>query len=154
MSLQHRGGLDLAEVTPAIAGPKRPQDRIVLSNVKQSFLETLQSQTATGYGKPASEIGVKFRTTKDTDTKRSHQGGGEQAPETLPMGAGNQSTKDTSAITEIEMMTNRPTPDRIEEVLPDEQEQALREEFRQLILRLPRGCADCGDYLMHQYFQS
>jgi len=132
-------GLDLAEVTPAIAGPKRPQDRIVLSNVKQSFLETLQSQTATGYGKPASEIGVKFRTTKDTDTKRSHQGGGEQAPETLPMGAGNQSTKDTSAITEIEMMTNRPTPDRIEEVLPDEQEQALREEFPTTDLEIAHG---------------
>ena len=131
--------LDLAEVTPSIAGPKRPQDRIALENVKQGFLETLQSQTATGYGKPASEIGVKFSNTKDIDTERSHQGGGEQAPETVPMGAGNQSTKDTSAITEIEMMTNRPTPDRIEEVLPDEQEQALREEFPTSELEIAHG---------------
>ncbi|HEY9738955.1 MAG TPA: aconitate hydratase AcnA, partial [Coleofasciculaceae cyanobacterium] len=125
--------------TPSIAGPKRPQDRIALSNVKQSFLETLQSQTATGYGKPASEIGVKFRNTKDIDIERSHQGGGEQAPETVPIGAGNQSTKDTSAITEIEMMTNRPTPDRIEEVLPDEQEQALREQFPTTDLKIAHG---------------
>jgi aconitate hydratase len=131
--------LDLAEVAPSIAGPKRPQDRITLENVKQGFLETLQSQTATGYGKPASEIGVKFRNTKDIDTARSHQGGGEQAPETVPIGAGNQSNKDTSAITEIEMMTNRPTPDRIEEVLPDEQEQALREEFPANELEIAHG---------------
>jgi len=131
--------LDLAEVTPSIAGPKRPQDRIALENVKSGFLETLQSQTATGYAKPASEIGVTFRTTKDINTERSHQGGGEQAPETVPIGAGNQSTKDTSAITEIEMMTNRPTPDRIEEVLPDEQEQALREEFPTTELEIAHG---------------
>jgi len=131
--------LDLAEVTPSIAGPKRPQDRIALENVKSSFLETLQSQTATGYAKPASEIGVTFRTTKDINTERSPQGGGEQAPETVPIGAGNQSTKDTSAITEIEMMTNRPTPDRIEEVLPDEQEQALREEFPTTELEIAHG---------------
>ncbi len=131
--------LDLAEVTPSIAGPKRPQDRIALENVKSGFLETLQSQTATGYAKPASEIGVTFRNTKDINTERSHQGGGEQAPETVPIGAGNQSTKDTSAITEIEMMTNRPTPDRIEEVLPDEQEQALREEFPTTELEIAHG---------------
>jgi aconitate hydratase len=55
------------------------------------------------------------------------------------MGAGNQSTKDTSAITEIEMMTNRPTPDRIEEVLPDEQEQAIREEFPTTELEIAHG---------------
>ena len=131
--------LDLAEVTPSIAGPKRPQDRIALENVKQGFLETLQSQTATGYAKPASEIGVTFSNTKDIVIERSRQGGGEQAPDTVPMGAGNQSTKDTSAITEIEMMTNRPTPDRIEEVLPDEQEQALREEFPTTELEIAHG---------------
>ena len=131
--------LDLAEVTPSIAGPKRPQDRIALENVKPGFLETLQSQTATGYSKPASEIGVKFSNIQDIDIERSHQGGGEQAPDTVPMGAGNQSTKDTSTITEIEMMTNRPTPDRIEEVLPDEQEQAIREEFPTTELEIAHG---------------
>ncbi len=33
--------LDLAEVEPSLAGPKRPQDRIALSDVKQSFSEQL-----------------------------------------------------------------------------------------------------------------
>ena len=111
--------IDLASVVPAIAGPKRPQDRIELKNVKQVFSETLQSKTAAGYGKPASELGVEFKLTKNGTAMKTPQGGGEQEPDTLPMGAGNQTTKDTSALTEIEMMNNRPTPDRIEEVLPE-----------------------------------
>ncbi len=110
--------LDLAEVVPAVAGPKRPQDRIELENVKQVFLETLESQTA-GYGKPANEIGAKFKITKDGGTVQLPQGGGDQEPDTVPVGAGNQSTKDTSVLTEIEMMTNRPTPNPSEELLPE-----------------------------------
>jgi len=35
--------LDLGDVVPAIAGPKRPQDRIVLSGAKAAFFETLSS---------------------------------------------------------------------------------------------------------------
>ena len=34
--------LDLGEVEPSIAGPKRPQDRIALSNAKPAFLEAMQ----------------------------------------------------------------------------------------------------------------
>ncbi len=34
-------GLDLATVVPSLAGPKRPQDRINLPDVKQNFLDTL-----------------------------------------------------------------------------------------------------------------
>ena len=45
--------LDLASVEPAIAGPKRPQDRILLTESKPAFLEFL-SQSA-GNGKPAGE---------------------------------------------------------------------------------------------------
>src|SRR5918995_1014265 len=33
--------LDLGDVVPSIAGPKRPQDRIPLSNAKPAFLETM-----------------------------------------------------------------------------------------------------------------
>ncbi|MBV8887249.1 MAG: aconitate hydratase [Chroococcidiopsidaceae cyanobacterium CP_BM_RX_35] len=111
--------IDLAEVVPAIAGPKRPQDRIALENVKQVFLKTLQSQTAAGYGKPANEIGRKFRISKAIGAVKPRLGGGDQQPDTLPMGSGNQSTKDTSILTEIEMMTNRPTPDPSKELLPE-----------------------------------
>jgi aconitate hydratase len=34
--------LDLGEVVPSIAGPKRPQDRVPLSQAKQSFLEAMR----------------------------------------------------------------------------------------------------------------
>jgi aconitate hydratase len=34
--------LDLADVEPSIAGPKRPQDRIALANAKNAFLEGMQ----------------------------------------------------------------------------------------------------------------
>jgi aconitate hydratase A / 2-methylisocitrate dehydratase len=34
--------LDLGDVEPSVAGPKRPQDRIALTNAKQAFLEAMQ----------------------------------------------------------------------------------------------------------------
>ena len=34
--------LDLGEVVPSIAGPKRPQDRIPLSDAKPAFLEAME----------------------------------------------------------------------------------------------------------------
>ncbi len=50
--------LDLAQVEPGIAGPKRPQDHINLGEVKKTFRELLQKPVAeNGYGKPAAEIG-------------------------------------------------------------------------------------------------
>jgi aconitate hydratase A / 2-methylisocitrate dehydratase len=39
--------LDLAEVVPSLAGPKRPQDRIDLPDVKKAFLATLGEQPRT-----------------------------------------------------------------------------------------------------------
>ena len=35
--------LDLDTVEPSLAGPKRPQDRVPLTNIKQSFLDALQA---------------------------------------------------------------------------------------------------------------
>ena len=40
--------LDLATIVPAVAGPKRPQDRIPLANLKQSFADICEST----YGHP------------------------------------------------------------------------------------------------------
>jgi aconitate hydratase len=42
--------LDLGDVEPSIAGPKRPQDRIALTDAKQAFFETL-----TGYDDEAAQ---------------------------------------------------------------------------------------------------
>jgi aconitate hydratase len=48
--------LDLGSVVPAVAGPKRPQDRILLPEVKSRFAELFSRKDATGYGRPAAEL--------------------------------------------------------------------------------------------------
>ncbi len=40
--------LDLGTVEPSLAGPRRPQDRVRLSDVKPSFLKELEAMTAAG----------------------------------------------------------------------------------------------------------
>ena len=44
--------LDLSAVVPSVAGPKRPQDRIALANLKTAFAEVHK----TGYGKTAADL--------------------------------------------------------------------------------------------------
>ncbi len=54
--------LDLSTVVPSIAGPKRPQDRIVLSEAKESFARTLPSYLAQS---PVEEVSL-FMSGKET----------------------------------------------------------------------------------------
>lgn len=50
--------LNLADVQPGIAGPKRPQDRINLTEVKSKFSDLFQKPVnQNGYNKPADELG-------------------------------------------------------------------------------------------------
>jgi len=52
--------LDLADVVPGVAGPKRPQDLIPLSDVKKSFQATLTQPTGPqGYGLTKSSVSRK-----------------------------------------------------------------------------------------------
>lgn len=49
--------LDLSSVVPSLAGPKRPQDRVELSNMKQSFLDVVRTPVDKGgYGLSDSKI--------------------------------------------------------------------------------------------------
>ena len=49
--------LDLSTVEPSVAGPKRPQDRVLLSQVKESFERSLtQPKSERGYALPPEEI--------------------------------------------------------------------------------------------------
>jgi len=49
--------LDLSTITPAVAGPKRPQDRIELGQLDDKFKELFQSPVADGgYGKEGSAL--------------------------------------------------------------------------------------------------
>jgi aconitate hydratase len=53
--------LDLGVIQPAIAGPRRPQDRIVLSAVPQTFRQLLSAPVAEGgYGKSPEEAVNRF----------------------------------------------------------------------------------------------
>ena len=116
--------LDLETIVPSVAGPKRPQDRIPLPDLKNTFINLLQQDAKTGgYGKPYSEIDNRYA----ADIGASEHalavvvGGGEQHPTTAPLPDANHVTaKGTSVWTETEMMNNRPTPDRIVEVMQEE----------------------------------
>lgn len=49
--------LDLSKVEPCMAGPKRPQDRVALSNAKQAFVAALTASTKqNGFGLTAEEL--------------------------------------------------------------------------------------------------
>jgi aconitate hydratase len=53
--------LNLADVQPSVAGPKRPQDRIELSNLKSKFTELFSKPvTENGYNKPANDLAKRF----------------------------------------------------------------------------------------------
>jgi aconitate hydratase len=117
--------LDLGHVAASVAGPKRPQDRINLPELKDRFLDLLQRPiTESGYFKSAEVINRRFPVRIGVPAGRIAEpleGGGSQIPETLPANAGGAPSggvtpKNTNLWTEAEMMNNRPTPDRVEEI--------------------------------------
>jgi aconitate hydratase len=62
--------LDLGTVTPSIAGPKRPQDRISLSDVKQVWKQTLEAPVKDrGYELEKDELGKKVPLKLDDGTE-------------------------------------------------------------------------------------
>ncbi len=116
--------LDLGSLSPSVAGPKRPQDRIELSDLKDQFLDLLKKPASEGgYGKSGEEIEARYFTHIGTLNlvPEGITGGGEQRTETMPVAAfGDSTQQNTSAWTETEMVNNRPTPDRVEVVDPEE----------------------------------
>jgi aconitate hydratase len=110
--------LDLATIEPAVAGPKRPQDRIELGSLGARFRELLTKPVPDGgFGRPESEVSARFSTIIGVgEVLRPLAGGGDQSTESVPDAVSpDVSARNTSPITEIEMMNNRPTPDRVEE---------------------------------------
>ncbi len=124
--------LDLGTVGSSVAGPKRPQDRIELGNLKKNFLKMLGAAAPEGYGKSAREIERSLKTAigmTAAGEEQTHTGGGEQATATAPHP---KETRNTSETTESEMMNNRPTPDRVEGA-------ELTEDFPQTVAELHHG---------------
>jgi aconitate hydratase len=62
--------LDLATVTPSLAGPKRPQDRIELGNMKSTFTDLFSKPTtANGFNKSADDLNKVYETTNGVRVK-------------------------------------------------------------------------------------
>jgi aconitate hydratase len=70
--------LDLAQVEPAVSGPKRPQDRITLDKLKNAFRDLLLKPiTESGYGKPAGEISKRYPVGNGSSARRLDLGHGD-----------------------------------------------------------------------------
>ena len=108
--------LDLSSVQPSVSGPKRPQDRISLTELKSKFAELLQKPMGeNGYNKSGDEIAKRFPAVIGASQDGTRSGGGVQETETVPIPLdGATSEKNTSVVSETEMINNRPTPDRVE----------------------------------------
>ncbi|MFH1499901.1 MAG: aconitate hydratase AcnA [Verrucomicrobiota bacterium] len=89
--------LDLSTVVPSVAGPKRPQDRIVLPALKKTFTELFSKPVAeSGFGKNAADYGQRV-------TIGCHSGGSSE-----PVSSAESVANDTNPTTETEMANNRP----------------------------------------------
>ena len=91
--------LDLASIEPSLAGPKRPQDRIALSAMRETFNTLFSKPVAeNGFNKPAADLGKRYITglpDRSGDVCVPISGGGRQD------GAKNRS--------EMEMADDHPT---------------------------------------------
>lgn len=101
--------LDLDSIEPSVSGPKRPQDRIDLKNLKSRFVELFSAEE--GYGKAAEELEKAFpsNVALPDDNVHGTNGGGDSVDE----GDFNHAP-DTSIETEDEMVGNRPTGDLLQ----------------------------------------
>ena len=60
--------LDLGDVVPNVAGPKRPQDRIELAQLREKFTDLFQKPVnESGYGKSVADLTARFGTTVAAD---------------------------------------------------------------------------------------
>ncbi len=100
--------LDLSDVRPSVAGPKRPQDRISLPELGKTFRELLNKPvTDGGYGKEQVDCAAKYPVELNGSPPRDGDmpSTDERNPEIEPAEARNK----------LEMISNRPTPDSAKE---------------------------------------
>src|SRR5579862_2618378 len=99
--------LDLGTVQPSVAGPKRPQDRIELPNLKESFIATFSKPISeSGFGMKPEELGKTFLV---SGNGQFADGGGSQEP----VSEQKARSQNTNSQTETEMANNHPTPDHV-----------------------------------------
>jgi aconitate hydratase len=101
--------LDLANVQPSVAGPKRPQDRINLPELGRKFRELLEKPVHDGgYGK------------KHVDLREKHvvelNGSAPRTEDMVSTDIQNQGIKPGEELNKLEMVSNRPAPDPAREI--------------------------------------
>jgi len=96
---------DLGNVQPSVAGPKRPQDRITVTDLKKTFADLLSKPvTDGGYGIPGHLLAANVAVHINSDLKSTIP-----APEIAPLKAGEPRNV-------VEMVANRPMPDAAEDL--------------------------------------
>src|SRR6266566_230005 len=101
--------VDLADVQPSVAGPKRPQDRIDLPALGETFRSLLQKPVKEGgYGMKDVDLGEKHL----VQLNGSPPSDGDMPSTDKP----NQGIEPGEERNKAEMITNRPTPDTAREL--------------------------------------
>ena len=102
--------LDLADVQPSVAGPKRPQDRINLPDLEKTFRELLEKPVRDGgYGKHNVDLREKHLVELNGSAPRDDAMASSDTKEDQGINPGDELNK-------IEMTSNRPTPDPGKEI--------------------------------------
>src|SRR6266540_5500568 len=102
--------LNLAEVQPSVAGPKRPQDRINLPDLGKTFRELLEKPVRDGgYGKQNVDLREKHLVELNGSAPRNGEMASSDKKEDQGINPGDELNK-------IEMISNRPTPDPGKEI--------------------------------------
>ena len=118
--------LDLATVAPSLAGPKRPQDRIEIGNVKKQFTALFSKPISdNGFNQPAARLKQRFP---------------------LPDGKGH------TASTRRERADRRPARRGRDDGQPPDGQAGARGRGARNLDR-GRRRADRGDYFVHQYLE-
>jgi aconitate hydratase len=121
--------LDLSTITPSLAGPKRPQDRIELPKLAARFAELFSKTGADGFSQAPDKLRTRYTT--------------------MPMVAGRGAISDAQQQPPrpgmprdyVEMVNNRPTP--------DPRVTAIAEASR----HRQRRCPDRRDHVVHQHVE-
>jgi len=101
--------VDLADVQPSVAGPKRPQDRINLPELGKTFRALLEKPiTNGGYGKGDVDLSVKHLV--QLNGTAPHNG------KMTSTDNGDQGIQPGDERNKVEMVANRPTPDTAKEL--------------------------------------
>src|SRR5437868_10640685 len=102
--------LDLADVQPSVAGPKRPQDRINLPELGRKFRELLEKPVKDGgYGKENVDLSTRHLVQLNGSAPDDEEMFSTDKKEDQGISPGDELNK-------IEMIANRPTPDLGKEI--------------------------------------